>query len=136
MGQLGARLGSLGYLACYAAFAVTTALAHLALSDRPAVGASGAISGMVGMFFVFHPKDHVKFGMLDFGLVRELPAWVFVGVWVVLNVAGLLIGEGNVAYAGHLGGFAGGVAVAIVLLKGELVEEPPGATLLDLYWRR
>ncbi len=68
-----ARGGSFGYLACYACFAVTTALAHLALSDRPAVVASGAINGVVGMFVVFHPKDYVRFAVVDLGSPARAP---------------------------------------------------------------
>ncbi|MCA8952398.1 MAG: rhomboid family intramembrane serine protease [Planctomycetes bacterium] len=131
-----ARVGSLGYLVCYAVFALAAAFAHLALSDRPAIGASGAINGVVGMFFVFHPKDYVTFGLVNLGRMRELPTWTLVGLWLGLDLFGLLSGSGGIAYAAHLGGFVAGALLALLLLKAEWVDDPPGPTLLDLYWRR
>lgn len=131
-----ARVGSLGYLACYAGFAVIAAFAHLVVSGGRAVGASGAINGVVGMFLVFHPKDYFTFGIVELGRIRSLPAWILVAFWALLDAVGLLSGETGTAYAAHLGGLAGGVVLAIILLKTEAVDDGPGATLLDLYWRR
>lgn len=131
-----ARIGSPRYLLCYALFAAGAAVLHLVLSGGPAIGASGAINGVVGMFLVFHPKDYVSFGFVDLGRIREAPAWNLVALWLLLDLLGLLSGSGGVAYAGHLGGFATGFVTAVILLKHDLVADAPGATLLDLNWRR
>lgn len=131
-----ARVGSGRFFACYALFAIGTAVFHLLLSGGPAIGASGAVNGVVGMFFVFHPKDYVKVGLMRLARVEDIPAWLLVGFWLLLDLTGLLSGSGGVAYAGHLGGLLAGISVALFLLKTDRVEDPPGPTVLDLYWRR
>lgn len=132
-----ARVGSLPYVLLYFAFAVGTVSLYGLFSSVPACGASGAINGVVGMFVVFHPKDYVRLGHINV-LFRsgEVQAWVIVGLWFALDCLGMLAGGGDVAYAGHVGGFVTGFACAIFLLRRELVPEPFGATVLDLYWRK
>jgi membrane associated rhomboid family serine protease len=131
-----ARIGSAAYLLCYALFAVCAALCHLALSDRPAVGASGAINGVVGMFVVLYPKDYVNFSFIGMGRVREVRAFVLVCFWLIKDLLGLLGSDADTAHAAHLGGFASGFVLTLVLLKAGRVPEGAGATLLDLKWRR
>jgi membrane associated rhomboid family serine protease len=129
-----ARVGSIGYLASYWAFAIVVATAHVALSDRPAVGASAAINGVVGMFFVFYPKDYVTFAILGSGRAREAPAWVLVLLWLLLDLLGFLSGQVGVGHAAHIGGLLVGILLAVVLLKNQLVDEGLSPTLLDLNW--
>lgn len=132
-----ARVGSIAFPLLYALFAVAAAMAHLVASERPAIGASGAVSGVVGMFVVFHPMDHVRLGVVDLGgRMREMRAWAVVLIWMLLDIMGLLSGMTGTAYAGHLGGMLAGFVIAVVLLKSGRVPEPAGATILDLYWRK
>lgn len=131
-----ARVGSIGYLASYSGFAIVVATAHVVLSDRPAVGASAAINGVVGMFLVFYPKDYVTFAILGAGRTGEAPAWVMVLLWLVLDLLGLLSGQVGVGHAAHIGGLLTGVLLAILLLRMHIVDDSASPTLLDLKWRR
>jgi membrane associated rhomboid family serine protease len=127
-----ARLGGAIYLACYLLFAIAAALAHLLLANGPAVGASGAVNGMVGMFLVFFPKDYVNVSIVMLNRTLAVPAWVLVGFWLLLDVFGLLSGEAGVAYGAHLGGFFAGALTAIALLKLDWAGDSPSPSLLDL----
>lgn len=131
-----ARVGSIGYLASYFGFTIVVATAHVMLSDRPALGASAAINGVVGMFFVFFPQDYVTFTVFGTGRAREAPAWVLVLLWLLLDLLGLLSGQVGIGHAAHIGGLVTGMLLAVILLKNQLVDEGSSPTLLDLNWRR
>ena len=81
----------------------------------PCLGASGAISGVLGAYVVSHPDRKVHM-LLLFRFVVTVPALVAIGVWFAMQMIGgfnSLEGEGGgVAYAAHIGGFvAGGVLI-------------------------
>ena len=82
----------------------------------PTLGASGAISGVLGAYFVMFPTNRVNVFLLR-GVVA-VPAIVAIGMWAVLQVIagfGDLTGEaGGVAYAAHIGGFLGGAAAGLL----------------------
>jgi membrane associated rhomboid family serine protease len=97
------------------------ALAQVALdpgSGIPMVGASGAISGVMGAYLVLYPRVRV-FAMVPLGFFLTsiaLPAWTMLVYWFVLQtVSGLaVLGQetgGGVAFAAHVGGFVAGVAL-------------------------
>ncbi|MBM4320594.1 MAG: rhomboid family intramembrane serine protease [Deltaproteobacteria bacterium] len=114
------RLGRLGYLAVYLAAGVAATLAFALLvgsSWTPLIGASGAISGVMGIYFLLFGVNRVKVLVVLFPFfvdVLLLPArWVLGLLIVVDNVLPLLLGtRGGVAYGAHLGGFLAGLAVA------------------------
>lgn len=94
------------------------AAAHVALnfqSTIPMVGASGAISGVLGAYLVLHPKARVKM-LLWIRFVR-IPAWCYLLLWIGLQVLALsqaskIAGMG-IAYWAHIGGFGAGMFLAI-----------------------
>lgn len=114
------RLGRLGYLVAYLLTGVTATLGFAALapgSNVPMIGASGAISGVLGLYFLFFPKNVVRMLIvfLPFGLrVFPVNARFVLTVYVVAdNLLPLLVGASSgVAYGAHLGGFFGGLALA------------------------
>jgi len=117
------RLGRIGYLVAYLGTGVAAAFGDAwirAGSGIPSVGASGAISGVLGAYFVWFPYNRVRllFFLFPFFVdVFEAPArWVLGFYVVVQNVLPLLIagGHGGVSYGAHLGGFFGGLALAFV----------------------
>jgi membrane associated rhomboid family serine protease len=119
------RLGHLRYLLFYLAAGVFAALAHAHLapdSTIPTVGASGAISGVLGAYVVLFPRARVytlvPFVFLFFG-VLEIPAGVYLGLWFAMQLFNGAIGltvpadvSGGVAWWAHIGGFVMGMAVA------------------------
>jgi membrane associated rhomboid family serine protease len=123
------KLGHVGYAVFYLVCGLGASAAHVLSepnSQVPTLGASGAISGVMGAYIVFFPRHHVKtfiwLGILYADVVR-IPAFIWVGIWIVeqivLNALAPPGGGGGVAYLAHIGGFGAGAVIA-------------GATLLVL----
>jgi membrane associated rhomboid family serine protease len=114
------RMGSLGFLAFYLACGGAATVAQIALSPSgvvPNLGASGAISGVLGAYIVFFPRNRVH--ALFFYYIVSVPAFVAIGVWIAFqffNGVGSVIASeatlGGVAYGAHVGGFVAGLAIA------------------------
>jgi membrane associated rhomboid family serine protease len=125
------RLGHVGYLIFYLAAGLAASFAHIATTATPQVytlGASGAISGVVGAYAVFFPRHRVKMLVWIFIYVNviPIPAFWWIGIWFLQQVFFAARGVGNVAYLAHIGGFAAGVAVAAAarLLRSGLPSSP------------
>jgi membrane associated rhomboid family serine protease len=121
------RLGAIPYLFWYLLTGVAATLSHalaFASSDVPLVGASGAISGVLGFYFVFFPRNTVR--MLAFlppflMQVFEIPARFVLGMYLVVDnlLPFFLAGEGGVAHGAHIGGFiVGGLAAWLMDRRG------------------
>ena len=103
--------------------------AHIAsdpASPIPMVGASGAISAIMGAYLVLYPKARVHTLFIIIILIRvfPLPAWFFLLYWFLLQVASssLQVRGGGVAFWAHIGGFAGGVALIKIFQNRVLVS--------------
>lgn len=113
------RLGRLRYLAFYLliGYAATYGFAAInASSTQPLVGASGAIAGVLGGYFVLYPRAKVlSLLTFFFFLPIRLPAWLVLGSWFVLQYVSLranAAGSGaGVAYLAHVIGFVLGAAL-------------------------
>ena len=126
------RLGHLRYLVFYLLTGVLASLAHVLSTvmfavDQssllvPSLGASGAISGVLGGYIVLHPKRRVT--VIMFRFLTDVPAYVAVGIWFAFQLIsglGILGGgsqQGGVAYAAHIGGFVAGVALVKLFTIG------------------
>jgi membrane associated rhomboid family serine protease len=123
------RLGRLRfipfYLLCGALAAVGQALSDPE-SSIPLIGASGAISGILGAYFLLHPRALVLTLILPFFLV-PLPAWLMLGLYFVLQFAYVgqeaTVGADGTAYWAHIAGFIAG----LVLIRPFLIGRPPPA---------
>ena len=86
----------------------------------PSLGASGAISGVMGGYLLLFPQRRVMVLMLR--MVTHVPAWVAVGMWFVFQLIegiGMLGGkETGVAYAAHIGGFLAGMVLVVPFQAG------------------
>ena len=108
------------YLLCGIVAALTQALIGPA-STIPMIGASGAISGVLGAYLLLYPRARVLV-LLPLGVftrLLRLPAVVVLGFWFVLQVVNTLLANGaggGVAWGAHIGGFAAGL-VLIPLFK-------------------
>src|SRR4029078_181334 len=121
------RLGHLRYLAYYLVCGLLASLAHvlttaLFAADQssllvPSLGASGAISGVLGGYILLHPTRRVT--VILFRFLTDVPAWGAIGMWFAFQlISGLgMLGsgsqQGGVAYAAHVGGFIAG----LILIK-------------------
>jgi membrane associated rhomboid family serine protease len=115
------RLGVFRYLLTYLGTGIAATLFHwagAAGSDIPVVGASGAISGVLGCYFVFFPRNTVRLLWLlppFLGRVVEVPARIVLGFYLLAdNLLPYLVSgaEGGVAHGAHIGGFLAGLALA------------------------
>ncbi len=118
------RLGHFKYLIFYLLSGVAAALAFAFFepnSEVPMVGASGAISGVLGAYIVLFPRTNVMVLVFLFFFIRfvAVPAYIVLGLWFVMQFTGILGGSqagGGVAYMAHIGGFAFG-ALTIYLFR-------------------
>lgn len=115
-------LGHVRYAAFYLVCGFAAAVAQIVMdtdSIIPMLGASGAISGILGGYILLFPQRRVR--ALIFNFLTEVPAFVAIGIWIVYQlVIGYLTpaGTGGVAYAAHIGGFFAGLALIKVFALG------------------
>jgi membrane associated rhomboid family serine protease len=121
------RLGHVRYAIFYLVCGILASLAHVVTtvmfsSDAsslliPSLGASGAISGVLGGYILLYPAILFRF-------VTEIPAYAAIGIWFAFQLIsglGMLGGgsqQGGVAYAAHIGGFVAGLALVKVFAIG------------------
>ncbi|MEO6656133.1 MAG: rhomboid family intramembrane serine protease [Pyrinomonadaceae bacterium] len=116
-------IGHIRYAVFYLLCGFAAAAAQIAMgpdSIVPMLGASGAISGVLGGYLLLFPKRPVR--ALIFNFMTTVPAFVAIGIWIVYQVVlGYLspAGEGGVAYAAHIGGFIAGLALIKVFALGK-----------------
>ena len=113
-------MGHVRFLVFYLVCGVAAGLAHIAFnahSNVPTVGASGAISGILGGYMLLFPRNRVR--VLAQGGVTSVPAFVMLGLWILVQ---LVSGFGSIADTGESGGVAfmahvGGFVAGLVLVK-------------------
>jgi len=117
------RLGKLGYIVFYLFAGVVADLAHTYMSlgtgaeNIPAVGASGAISGILGAYMVVYPRASVLTLIFSFFIrIVKIPALFLLGFWFILQFLYSLVDPfTGVAYWAHIGGFVGGAVVGLAV---------------------
>jgi membrane associated rhomboid family serine protease len=118
-------LGHFTYLLFYLVSGFAAAVAHILLnagSNVPSVGASGAIAGVMGAYFVLYPRARVLIWFPPI-FFFHLPAWLVLGYWFFvqfLSGAATSIAEtsqtsGGIAFWAHVGGFVAGIVLIKVL---------------------
>ena len=130
------RLGKVGYLVAYLGTGVAATLGHALFahdSPLPMVGASGAISGTLGFYFLFFPHNKVRLLLAFFPFLVDVvlvPArWVLGFYLVVENLLPFLANGGGgsgVAHGAHIGGFVAGLGAAWWVERRERVRPPRG----------
>jgi membrane associated rhomboid family serine protease len=117
------RFGHAKYLASYLIWGFAAAMAHLAWAMNaggeqlliPAVGASGAISGVLGAYMLMFPHARVVTLVLFFFITTtRIPAFAYLFLWFIYQlIAAALNAGGGVAYLAHIGGFLAGMAFGL-----------------------
>jgi membrane associated rhomboid family serine protease len=121
------RFGHINHLLLYLTFGVVGGLAHsIAVVSAggleafiPTIGASGAVSGILGAYLVFFPRARIMSIVPSFFFVRlaRVPAVIFIGFWFILQLlySTGLYGDAAVAYIAHVAGFVSGFIVAVIV---------------------
>ena len=118
-------MGTARFLGFYLICGVVAGLAHIVFSGAsavPSVGASGAISGVLGGYLLLFPQNRVR--VLMRGGIASVPAIVVLGFWIVIQLFSQIgsIAEtsdgGGVAYMAHIGGFAAGFVLVKLFTAG------------------
>jgi len=124
------RLGHFRFLIFYLLCGFGASLAHIfanPASSVPSIGASGAIAGVLGAYFVLYPNSRVITLVPVFFFLQmiELPAFIFLGIWFLMQffngvlTLGLATAQaGGIAWWAHIGGFVSGIFF-LLLLKGK-----------------
>jgi membrane associated rhomboid family serine protease len=119
-------MGHGGFLIFYLITGIAAAASHIALnatSTLPMVGASGAISGVLGGYLVLFPRARIIsiIPLFYFFRIVAVPAIVFLPLWFLIQFSsGLLslgVGGSGVAFWAHVGGFAAGVVLVRVFTR-------------------
>ena len=112
------HFGALRFLGFYLICGIISGLFHFILnpvSMVPTIGASGAIAGVMGAYFLLYPKSRILtiIPIIIFPWFVEIPAFIFLGIWFFIqfiNAAGSSAGSG-IAWWAHIGGFVAGLAM-------------------------
>jgi membrane associated rhomboid family serine protease len=141
--RVNALIGNLATLALYPMLIVIAGVIHMVASSSgppiPMLGASGAIMGMAGMYFMLFPLSKVYMAayMRIFIVIFRMSIWsvyglVVVGLYILIDVFWVSVAmETGTAHWAHIGGFLGGVVLAAILLLSRLLNAS-GADLLSV----
>jgi membrane associated rhomboid family serine protease len=134
--------GHFRFLLFYLLCGVLATLAHVVAEPNsiiPLVGASGAVSGVLGAYLVKHPTAYVR-TIIPLGFIiriADVPAYVFLLIWIGLQifsqaVSGVPEERGGVAYLAHIGGFVAGILLIFLFQRKD--QPQPYRQIRDPRW--
>ena len=112
------HLGSFKYIVLYVLAGLIEGIAFALFATRPeslAIGASGAISGVIGAYLVLHPQNRIL-TLIPLGFfitTARISAPIFIIIWFILQFVGFAYAQDAVAYSAHIGGFITGIIFGI-----------------------
>lgn len=129
-------MGHVRFVLFYLLCGIAAALTHIVLnasSEVPVIGASGAISGVLGAYLILYPRARVLVLVPVFFFIRiiRVPAFVVLGFWIVLQIVqgipSLVVAErtGGVAWFAHVGGFCAGMVLVPLFTRARRVRMIP-----------
>jgi membrane associated rhomboid family serine protease len=126
------KLGEIKFLVIYFAAGIAGSLLQVYItptSTVPMLGASGAISGILAAYVLYFPRARVLTFIVPFFFIT-ISAYLVIGYWIGLQLfdafLGLGVTGGGVAYFAHIGGFASGLILAVLLRPREHPDPHPG----------
>jgi len=117
--NLESRLGKVKFIAFYIICGIGGAILYaLAMSDpsQAVIGASGAISGVLGGYLVLFPKNKIRIFL--FFCVASIPAVIYIFIWFLLQLFSTSAIDTSVSYFSHIGGFVTGMLFVKMFKKG------------------
>lgn len=112
------------YAACYLLFGCAAGALHLAVDTHPAIGASGAISGLTGFYLAVYPTNAVSCWWM-FGFhwsTIEITGYWLILFWIAADLFFAIGGSSNIAHWAHLGGTVAGFCGGLLCLRLGLVD--------------
>lgn len=113
-----AKVGNLRYLLLYVLLGVVAGVTHLLFDSDPAIGSSGAINGVVGMYLVLFYENNITCywaPVLIYWRQFTVSSFWMILMWLAFDVYGAVRGGSGVAYFAHLGGFGAGFGIAFYM---------------------
>jgi len=134
-----AKTGNRIYPVIFIFLGILAGMIHLVFDGRQAVGASGTINGLIGMYVMLYPLNKIRcfyFIFVRFGTIAVPGIWLIL-IRFAMDIYGASQGTGNVAYWAHIGGFAAGIFLAGLALGKQwiVMEKYDKQTLPDLMGR-
>ena len=117
------KLGKFKFLIFYISCGIFAGLCQALIdvnSEIPMIGASGAISGILGAYLILFPKKEIKvfFWFFIFIKIFRIPAMYVIGCWIFIQFFSLNNSEeSNIAYLAHIGGFISGIILIFMFRK-------------------
>ncbi len=141
------RMGRGRYVTFYLLTGIAAGVAHWAMDPSsmiPTVGASGAISGVMGAYILMYPRAQIVmfFPVFLIPYFFRISAWIYLGLWFggqLLSSAAMLgrpVADGGVAFGAHVGGFVAGVVLHRFFLLPARRPMQPDEYGLEQAWRR
>lgn len=108
-----AKIGNFWFIILFIGLGVLAAITHNIFSGIPALGASGALYGVIGFYFALHPTNKITcfWSILVRSGSVEISAYLLIGFWVIKDIFGVFGGDSNIAHIAHLGGFVFGISL-------------------------
>jgi rhomboid family protein len=125
-------MGVIRYLAFYLICGLGANALEIATSvgsNAPGLGASGAIAGVLAGYLLLYPRSHVR-TLVTLGFffwLARVPAWIFIGLWFLLQLVNGLasisnVNAGGIAYSAHVGGFITGLVLVRLFAQSNRVD--------------
>lgn len=119
------RIGNATFPTVYFLLIITSGAIHLVFDGNPAIGASGAVNGVIGMYLFLYPRSKIKCMwtvIWAWGKTFSISAYWLIGLWFLQDFFGALYSEAPIAYVAHLGGLFSGLMIGWLMYKNNLIK--------------
>lgn len=106
------RIGNATFPIIYFCLIITSGAIHLIFDGSPAIGASGAINGVIGIYLFLYPRSKIKCVwtvIWAWGKTFSITAYWLIAFWFIKDLFGVMYSEAPIAYVAHIGGLFSGL---------------------------